>query len=46
MNFPNLLGTRRGRLTTFFVLYITEGAPLGFAAARWQGWAVQRVGYP
>jgi MFS family permease len=32
MKFPNLLATRRGRLTTFFLLYITEGVPLGFAA--------------
>jgi MFS transporter, PAT family, beta-lactamase induction signal transducer AmpG len=29
---PNLLATRRGRLTAFFALYITEGIPLGFAA--------------
>ena len=29
---PNLLATRLGRLTTFFLLYITEGIPLGFAA--------------
>ena len=28
----NLLATKRGRLTTFFLLYITEGIPLGFAA--------------
>ncbi len=32
MKFPNLLATRRGRLTAFFLLYITEGIPLGFAA--------------
>lgn len=32
MMFPDLLATRRGRLTTFFLLYITEGVPLGFAA--------------
>jgi PAT family beta-lactamase induction signal transducer AmpG len=29
---PNLLATRAGRLVTFFLLYITEGIPLGFAA--------------
>ena len=29
---PNLLATRRGRLTAFFFLYVTEGIPLGFAA--------------
>ncbi len=29
---PNLLATRKGRLTAFFALYITEGIPLGFAA--------------
>lgn len=28
---PNLLATRRGRLTAFFLLYVTEGIPLGFA---------------
>ena len=28
----DLLATKRGRLTTFFLLYITEGIPLGFAA--------------
>jgi len=27
----NLLATKRGRLLTFFLLYITEGIPLGFA---------------
>lgn len=32
MRLPNLLATRRGRLTAFFFLYITEGIPLGFAA--------------
>jgi PAT family beta-lactamase induction signal transducer AmpG len=32
MKFPNLLATRNGRLATFFLLYITEGVPLGFAA--------------
>jgi len=29
---PNLLSSRRGRLTAFFFLYVTEGIPLGFAA--------------
>src|SRR5689334_8300932 len=32
MKFPNLLATRNGRLSTFFLLYITEGIPLAFAA--------------
>jgi PAT family beta-lactamase induction signal transducer AmpG len=32
MRLPNLLATRRGRLTAFFFLYVTEGIPLGFAA--------------
>src|SRR5881398_2401478 len=29
---PDLLASRRGRLAAFFLLYITEGIPLGFAA--------------
>jgi PAT family beta-lactamase induction signal transducer AmpG len=29
---PNLLATRRGRLIAFFLLYVTEGIPLGFVA--------------
>jgi PAT family beta-lactamase induction signal transducer AmpG len=29
---PNLLATRNGRLASFFLLYVTEGIPLGFAA--------------
>ncbi|MBK0391866.1 MFS transporter [Ramlibacter algicola] len=29
---PNLLASRRGRLAAFFLLYVTEGIPLGFAA--------------
>jgi PAT family beta-lactamase induction signal transducer AmpG len=29
---PDLLATKRGRLATFFLLYVTEGIPLGFAA--------------
>src|SRR5262245_4820594 len=28
---PNLLATRRGRLAAFFLLYLTEGIPSGFA---------------
>jgi MFS family permease len=32
MHRPNLLATKRGRLTTFFFLYLTEGIPLGFVA--------------
>jgi PAT family beta-lactamase induction signal transducer AmpG len=28
--FPNLLNTRRGRLTAFFGLYLSEGLPQGF----------------
>lgn len=32
MGLPNLLATRRGRLAAFFLLYVTEGIPLGFAA--------------
>jgi len=30
--FPDLLATKAGRLTTFFLLYVTEGIPLGFTA--------------
>ncbi|MFO1322458.1 MAG: MFS transporter [Burkholderiales bacterium] len=29
---PNLIATRRGRLLAFFLLYVTEGIPLGFTA--------------
>ena len=32
MRFPDLLASRAGRLTTFFMLYMTEGIPLGFTA--------------
>ena len=32
MKFPDLLATRNGRLAAFFLMYITEGIPLGFAA--------------
>jgi PAT family beta-lactamase induction signal transducer AmpG len=31
MRLPNLLATPRGRLAAFFLLYITEGIPIGFA---------------
>ncbi|MEP7329273.1 MAG: MFS transporter [Betaproteobacteria bacterium] len=30
--FPNLLATKNGRLCAFFLLYVTEGIPLGFTA--------------
>jgi hypothetical protein len=41
---PNLLSTRRGRLTGFFFLYLSEGLPQGFTGTavalefkrRWQ----------
>ena len=32
MRLPNLLDSRIGRLAAFFLLYVTEGIPLGFAA--------------
>jgi MFS family permease len=32
LRLPDLLATRRGRLTAFFLLYVTEGIPLGFTA--------------
>ncbi len=32
MRLPNLLATKNGRLMAFFLLYVTEGIPLGFAA--------------
>ncbi|HEU4458583.1 MAG TPA: MFS transporter [Methylibium sp.] len=32
MRLPNLLATPKGRLAAFFLLYVTEGIPLGFAA--------------
>ena len=32
MRLPDLLATRTGRLVAFFLLYVTEGIPLGFAA--------------
>ena len=30
--FPDLLASKKGRLTAFFLLYVTEGIPLGFTA--------------
>lgn len=32
MRFPDLLASRPGRLAAFFLLYMTEGIPLGFTA--------------
>lgn len=32
MRLPDLFTTSRGRLAAFFLLYVTEGIPLGFAA--------------
>jgi PAT family beta-lactamase induction signal transducer AmpG len=32
LRLPNLLATRNGRLGAFFLLYVTEGIPLGFTA--------------
>ena len=32
MRFPDLLATPKGRLAAFFLLYLTEGIPLGFTA--------------
>ena len=32
MRLPNLFASTRGRLVGFFLLYMTEGIPLGFAA--------------
>jgi PAT family beta-lactamase induction signal transducer AmpG len=32
MRLPDLLASRRGRLAAFFLLYLTEGIPLGFTA--------------
>jgi MFS family permease len=46
----DLLSTRRGRLTAFFLLYATEGIPLGFTATavatqmRRQGLGVAEIG--
>ena len=32
MRFPDLLATKHGRMAAFFLLYMTEGLPLGFTA--------------
>src|SRR5215471_11969424 len=32
MRFPDLLSTKPGRMAAFFLLYVTEGIPLGFTA--------------
>jgi PAT family beta-lactamase induction signal transducer AmpG len=48
--FPNLLATRNGRLLAFFLLYVTEGIPLGFTATaiatqmRRQGLGTEAIG--
>ncbi|NBC22179.1 MAG: MFS transporter [Gammaproteobacteria bacterium] len=50
MSGKNMLDTRKGRLTTFGILYICEGIPLGFAAVaiatymRREGLDVAQVG--
>jgi MFS transporter, PAT family, beta-lactamase induction signal transducer AmpG len=50
MRFPDLLASRRGRLAAFFLMYITEGIPLGFAAVtmatqmRRQGMSAAAIG--
>lgn len=31
MPLPNLLATRKGRIAAFFLMYLTEGLPIGFA---------------
>ncbi|KQV48778.1 hypothetical protein ASC95_23090 [Pelomonas sp. Root1217] len=31
MRLPNLLATRKGRIAAFFLMYLTEGLPIGFA---------------
>ncbi len=36
--FGDLLATKRGRLTAFFFLYLTEGIPLGFTATAVATW--------
>lgn len=40
---PNLLGSPRGRLPAFFLLYVTEGIPIGFAATT-MATQIQRMG--
>ncbi|WP_457354626.1 MFS transporter [Roseateles sp. P5_D6] len=32
MQLPNLLASRRGRIAAFFLMYLTEGLPIGFAS--------------
>src|SRR6266487_3629068 len=32
MRLPDLLASKRGRMAAFFLLYMTEGIPLGFTA--------------
>src|SRR5262245_21081208 len=32
MRFPDLLASKPGRMAAFFLLYVTEGIPLGFTA--------------
>lgn len=50
MKFPDMLASRRGRLAAFFLMYITEGIPLGFAAVtmatqmRRQGMSAAAIG--
>ena len=50
MKLPDLLASKRGRLTAFFLLYVTEGIPLGFTATavatqmRRQGLGVAEIG--
>lgn len=50
MTARNMLDTKKGRLTTFGILYVCEGVPLGFAAVamaaymRRQGMDVAQVG--
>jgi MFS family permease len=50
MSVTNVLDTKKGRLSTFGILYISEGIPLGFAAVamatymRRQGMDVAQVG--
>ena len=47
---PNMLDTRAGLLSTFSILYICEGIPLGFAAVamaafmRREGMEVAQIG--
>lgn len=50
MRLPNLLGSRRGRIAAFFLMYLTEGLPLGFAMTtvatqlRRQGFGTAEIG--